>query len=229
MQRRKKGKIKAMFNSIAGRYDLLNHILSAGVDIKWRDFATRHLIREREGIYLDVATGTADVAIKITNQAPEAKVIGVDFALKMLKIAKEKCSKRKIAFTAADALALPFFDNTFDGATIAFGIRNVEDRLLLLKEMTRVVKPKAKVVVLEFSMPKGTFSGLYSFYFKKILPLIGGVISGNKEAYQYLHDSVRDFLPPFLLCDMMAEAGLANIRYYPLTFGISICYVGEKR
>jgi len=217
-----------MFDSIAPRYDLLNRLLSAGRDIHWRRFAVKKLLTRKNGLYLDVATGTADVALEITRQAPESKVIGLDFAARMLELARPKTEGRPIVLVRGDALAMPFPDNTFDGSVVAYGVRNFPNRLQGLREMVRVVKPGGRVVILEFSTPPGLVGDAYHLYFHHILPRLGGLISGNKEAYSYLHESVEAFPSPQVFCDMMAEAGLARIRSLPLTFGITMCYVGEK-
>ena len=220
--------IREMFDSIAPRYDLLNRLLSAGRDIHWRRFAVKKLLTSLEGPYLDVATGTADVALEITKQAPTCRVVGLDFAFRMLELAKPKIAGQSIELVRGDALAMPFPDNTFLGSIVAYGVRNFPDRLQGLKEMVRVVKPGGRVVILEFSTPPGLVGEVYHLYFHHILPRIGGLLSGNPRAYSYLHESVEAFPPPQVFCDMMAEAGLARVRALPLTFGITMCYVGEK-
>lgn len=220
--------IREMFDSIAHRYDLLNRLLSAGRDVSWRRFAVRRLLSNRSGLYLDVATGTADVALEIIQQAPSCQVVGLDFAERMLELAKPKIAGQPIELIRGDALAMPFPDSTFHGSIVAYGVRNFPDRLQGLKEMARVVKPGGRVVVLEFSTPSGLLGDAYRLYFQHFLPRIGGLISGNREAYSYLHQSVEAFPPPQIFCDMMIQAGLARIRCLPLTFGITICYVGEK-
>ncbi len=220
--------IREMFNSIAQRYDLLNHLLSAGRDISWRRFAVGKLLTKRNEVYIDVATGTADVALEIVRQAPSCRVVGLDFADKMLGLAHSKVANRPITLIRGDALAIPFPNDTFQGAIVAYGVRNFPDHLQGLKEMVRVVKPGGRVVVLEFSTPLGLMGDAYHLYLHYVLPKIGGLISGNKRAYSYLHESVEAFPPPQVFCDTMIEAGLASVRAFPLTFGITICYVGEK-
>ena len=220
--------IREMFESIAPRYDLLNRLLSAGRDIYWRRFAVGRVLTHRKGLYLDVATGTADVALEMVKQAPSCRVVGLDFAQKMLELARSKMAGQPIELVRGDALAMPFPDNTFHGSIVAYGVRNFPDRFQGLKEMVRVVKPGGRVVVLEFSTPSGFLGDAYHLYFHHILPRIGGLLSGNPRAYSYLHESVEAFPPPQVFCDMMAEAGLARIRALPLTFGITICYLGEK-
>jgi demethylmenaquinone methyltransferase/2-methoxy-6-polyprenyl-1,4-benzoquinol methylase len=220
--------VREMFDSIAPRYDFLNRLLSAGRDIHWRRFAVEKLITHKEGTYLDVATGTGDVALEITRQAPSSRVVGLDFASRMLELARAKITGRPIELIRGDALAMPFPDNTFQGSIVAYGVRNFPDRLQGLKEMVRVVKPGGRVVVLEFSTPPGLVGEAYHLYFHYLLPRIGGLISGNPGAYSYLHESVEAFPAPQVFCDMMVQAGLARVRALPLTFGITMCYVGEK-
>ncbi len=220
--------VREMFDSIAPRYDLLNRLLSAGRDIAWRRFAVKKLLTSRGGVYLDVATGTADVALEIVRQSPSCRVVGLDFAERMLDLAKNKTAGKPIDLVRSDALAMPFPDSTFHGSIVAYGVRNFPDRLQGLKEMARVVKPGGRVVVLEFSTPSGLLGDVYRLYFHHLLPRVGGLLSGNREAYSYLHHSVEAFSPPQTFCDMMVEAGLARIRSLPLTFGITMCYVGEK-
>lgn len=217
-----------MFDSIAPRYDLLNRLLSARRDLYWRRFAVAELLLRPGGRYLDVATGTGDVALEILRQNPTAKVVGIDFASSMLDLAKRKVRGESINLITGDAQALPFPDATFDGSIIAYGIRNVADQPKALGEMVRVVRPNGRVVVLEFSMPSGLLGKVYGFYFKRVLPWIGGVVSRNREAYHYLHNSVEAFPSCHTFCDMMVRAGLVSVRYYPLTFGTTICYVAEK-
>jgi demethylmenaquinone methyltransferase/2-methoxy-6-polyprenyl-1,4-benzoquinol methylase len=220
--------IREMFDSVAPRYDLLNRLLSGGRDVVWRRLAVSRLLGDEKGSYLDVATGTADVALEIRKQAPSAQVVGVDFSPNMLERARKKVANSGIGLIRGDALSLPFDDNTFDGSIAAYGVRNFSDRLQGLREMRRVVKPRGRVVVLEFSVPGGLLGDCYRVYFSNILPLVGGLISGDREAYGYLHYSVEAFPSPQIFCDLMVQAGLAKVRYYPLTFGISVCYLGEK-
>lgn len=220
--------IRKMFDSIAPRYDLLNRLLSFRRDTSWRRWAVKHLLRYKKGTYLDVATGTADVALEIKRQAPLARVVALDFASRMLDLARKKVERKGVDLIQGDALRLPFPNNTFDGAIVAYGIRNFPDRSLGLQEMRRVVKPQGRVVILEFSTPPGIGGMAYQIYLSRFLPWLGGIISGNPGAYRYLHDSVEAFPPTQTFCDMMVHAKLARVRYYPLTLGIAVCYVGEK-
>ena len=224
----KKSEIRRMFDSIAPRYDLLNRLLSFRRDVYWRRWAVKQLISHKQGTYLDVATGTADVALEIKRQAPLSRTVALDFASRMLKLAKKKVIGKGIELVQGDAMNMPFPDNAFDGAIVAYGVRNLPDRLAGLKEMRRVVKPYGRVVVLEFSIPTGPKGIIYDFYLSRFLPWIGGWVSRNPEAYRYLHDSVEAFPSAQVFCDMMVQAKLAKVRYYPLTSGITICYIGEK-
>ena len=224
----KEPEIRRMFDSIAPRYDLLNRLLSFRRDISWRRWAVKQLISHKQGTYLDVATGTADVALEIKRQAPLSRTVALDFASRMLDLAKKKVVGKGIELVRGDAMNMPFPDNAFDGAIVAYGVRNLPDRLSGLKEMRRVVKPHGRVVVLEFSTPTGLGGMTYDIYLSRFLPWMGGLVSGDPKAYRYLHDSVKAFPPAQVFCDMMVQAKLAKVRYYPLTSGITICYVGEK-
>jgi len=225
--------IRDMFQTIAPQYDFLNRLLSLGIDRYWRSFAVGQLSIPDGGKVLDIATGTGDVALKIAATTPESvTIVGEDFTQGMLvlgrdKIARSRYSKR-IALVNAPCEAIPHPDNTFAGITIAFGIRNVVDRSAGLREMCRVLKPGARAVILEFSNPRNRFFRLiYQFYFRQLLPFIGGLFS-KRSAYQYLPDSVLEFPPQEEFCDMMRTAGFAETQYYDLTFGIVSVYVGTK-
>ncbi len=230
------GKIQAMFSSIAPHYDLLNRVLSFGRDIYWRKFAVRMLPIENNNRLLDVATGTADVAMEIIRQNPSKNlsVTGVDFSEGMLELGKEKAAKseyaKNIKLQFGDVNSLPFEDNAFDGAIIAFGIRNIPDYKKGIKEMTRVVKQGGKVVILEFTNTRSHFlKPFYQFYLTKALPMIGEIISGGKGAYKYLSLSVIDFPDAETLKRIMQDAGLKDVRYHLLTFGTVAVHVGVKQ
>lgn len=226
-------RIREMFNSIAPRYDLLNRLLSLGIDRRWRRFAVKQIRFAEGGRILDVATGTADVAMEIAAATPATVTItGVDFSPQMVALGREKVSRSRFAarinLEVAPCEAIPFADNSFDSATIAFGIRNVVDRLCGLKEMLRVLKPGGRIVILEFSNPQSRiFKALYNFYFLKILPVVGGMIS-NFSAYKYLPDSVLEFPSREEFKKIMAEAGFNVVTHKDLTFGIATVYTGEK-
>jgi demethylmenaquinone methyltransferase/2-methoxy-6-polyprenyl-1,4-benzoquinol methylase len=221
-----------MFSSIAPRYDLLNRILSFGRDRHWRRSAVSALPFEG-GRHLDVATGTADVALEILRRKGSgAFVVGSDISLEMMRIGREKAARGgcagRMRFVRAPGEALPFRNGVFDSASIAFGIRNVSDRARGLSEMCRVVRPGGRVVVLEFSLPASSFFGaLYRFYFLKVLPRIGGILS-KRSAYAYLPESVHAFPAPAAFSEMMREAGCAGVERRPLTFGVVTLYVGTR-
>lgn len=225
--------IGEMFSSIAPRYDLLNRLLSLGIDRRWRRAAAARIPGGPGGRHLDVATGTGDVALEIFRQKGKgAFVAGADISLEMMRIGREKGARAgvsgRMAFVRAPGEALPFRDGVFDSALVAFGIRNVVDRERGLAEMCRVVRPGGRVIVLEFSLPDASVIGAaYRFYFTKVLPRIGGLVS-RRSAYAYLPDSVREFPPPPVFAEMMRSAGCASVDRQPLTFGIATLYVGVR-
>jgi demethylmenaquinone methyltransferase/2-methoxy-6-polyprenyl-1,4-benzoquinol methylase len=229
-----KGKrIRDMFDSIAPRYDFLNRLLSLGIDRRWRTFAVGKLQVPEGGRVLDMATGTGDVALEIASRTPESvRIVGEDFAQGMLDIGKKKIEatpfRSRIFLVNAPCEAMPHPDRTFDGVTIAFGIRNVVDRLAGLREMLRVLKPGGKAVILEFSNPQNRlFKALYYFYFRRVLPFLGGLFS-QRRAYRYLPDSVLEFPDQEAFKSLMKEAGFSDLRHFDLTFGIATVYVGVR-
>jgi demethylmenaquinone methyltransferase/2-methoxy-6-polyprenyl-1,4-benzoquinol methylase len=225
--------IQEMFGSIAPRYDLLNRLLSCGIDRSWRRFAVSHVLAGEGDTVLDVATGTGDVALEIASRTPSSvKIVGVDFCPEMVQLGIQKVQKSpcagRIRFEVAPCEEIPFPDDTFASATIAFGIRNVVDRLQGLREMRRVLKPGGRVVILEFSTPTAPlFRALYLFYFLKVLPAVGGLFS-KESAYRYLPDSVLEFPSRGEFEALMATAGFRNPRHHDLTFGIATVYLAEK-
>ncbi|RJQ56697.1 MAG: bifunctional demethylmenaquinone methyltransferase/2-methoxy-6-polyprenyl-1,4-benzoquinol methylase UbiE [Nitrospiraceae bacterium] len=227
-------KIQTMFSTIAPRYDLLNRVLSLGADSYWRKFAVGRLPKVKNARFLDVATGTCDVALEIVKRfPPDTKVVGVDFSEGMLNLGREKVKKEgyqdRIDVRFADVTSLPFEDNTFDASIIAFGIRNVRDYKKGISEMGRVVKSGGKVVILEFtSIQNRFFRTPYRFYITKVLPFIGELISGKKGAYKYLPSSMLEFPGPEEFKRSIEETGLKDVRYYKLTFGIAAVHVGTK-
>jgi len=230
----KKGeRIRDMFDSIAPRYDFLNRLLSFGIDKKWRRFAVRQIRFDEGGKILDVATGTADVALEIAAVTPPSVTIsGVDFSQQMIDLGRVKVETspfaERISLHVAPCEAIPFEDNSFDSATIAFGIRNVVDRHCGLKEILRTLKPGGRIVILEFSNPRSkTFKALYNFYFLRILPVIGGFFS-TFSAYKYLPDSVLEFPSQEEFKRLMTESGFKKVSHHDLTFGIATVYTGEK-
>ncbi|MBF9252362.1 bifunctional demethylmenaquinone methyltransferase/2-methoxy-6-polyprenyl-1,4-benzoquinol methylase UbiE [Pontibacter sp. 172403-2] len=228
----KKQQVATMFNNIAGKYDFLNHFLSAGIDIIWRKKAVSLLKAEQPKLVLDIATGTADFAIETLRLNPE-KIVGVDISEGMLAVGREKLAKRglshKIELKYGDSENLPFADNSFDAITVAFGVRNFEHLAKGLAEMNRVLKPGGMAVVLEFSKPRSfPMKQLYQFYFKNILPVVGKIVSKDNAAYTYLPESVQAFPDGQDFINIFQEVGFKNIRWHSLTFGISSIYTGKK-
>ncbi|MBI4843343.1 MAG: bifunctional demethylmenaquinone methyltransferase/2-methoxy-6-polyprenyl-1,4-benzoquinol methylase UbiE [Nitrospirae bacterium] len=227
-------KIQTMFTTIAHRYDFLNMVLSLGIDKCWRRFAINQLPKSDNARYLDVATGTGDVALEIVKRIPGSKVNGVDFSEGMLDVGNEKVSNAglsdRISLDFGDATALPFGDNTFDGSIIAFGIRNVQDYKKGVSEMGRVVKRGGRVVILEFTtIQHPLIKPLYRFYISKVIPFIGEVVSGKRGAYKYLPESMLAFPSPDELKKTMEGTGLADVKYYKLTLGIAAVHVGTVK
>lgn len=228
----KKEQVRSMFNNIAGNYDFLNHFLSAGIDRRWRKRVIKILRKKQPGRILDVATGTADLAIAESDLNPE-KIVGVDIADQMLDIGREKLEKRKltrlITLENGDSENLRFDDGSFDAVTVAFGVRNFENLDQGLKEMHRVLDHGGTAVVLEFSRPrKFPVKQFYSFYFRYILPLLGRIISRHDSAYTYLPESVGTFPDGEAFISRLQKAGFTNCTHRPLTFGIATVYTGEK-
>jgi len=224
----KKNKIKNIFDSIAGKYDFLNHLLSFGVDKYWRKKALILSNVGSESILLDIACGTGDVAIEAYKQGVR-HIIGADFSHNMLGLFKKKREwiEGKVIQTTAEHM--PFRENSFTNISVAFGVRNFYDIKEGFKSFHRVLKQNGKATVIEFQMPENIFfKSLYKFYFKKILPLIGGIVSKNKTAYQYLPDSVEEFDEKIVLSDLLKEAGFRSIKKYKLTFGIVQVVIAEK-
>ncbi len=228
----KKEQIAAMFNSISGKYDFLNHFLSLGIDILWRKQAVRLLKKHQPKLILDIATGTGDFAIEALSLHPE-KIIGVDISEGMLSVGREKLTKKnltnKIELLSGDSEILPFEDNFFDAVIVSFGVRNFENLEKGLSDMLRVLKPGGKVVILEFSKPKSfPFKQIYQFYFQWILPKIGKLISKNHAAYTYLPDSVEAFPDGDDFLNILNKIGFQKNQCTPLTLGISSIYSGSK-
>jgi len=222
--------VHKMFSSIAPRYDLLNTLLSLNRDRYWRRFAVERSGITQGGHALDVATGTGKLAIELANAVgPSGKVVGVDFCREMLDIAKEKCRGLCVELAEGNAQKLPYPDNEFDLATVGFALRNVESVEKTLEEMARVVKPGGRVISLEFTQPDNVlFRGLYYTYFFRFLPLVGRIVSRDKEAYSYLPASVAGFLSKGELGDVMERIGLKDIEIYSLTGGIVAVHIGVK-
>jgi demethylmenaquinone methyltransferase/2-methoxy-6-polyprenyl-1,4-benzoquinol methylase len=225
--------VERMFSAIAPRYDFLNCLLSAGRDRAWRREAVRAAALPPRGILLDVCAGTAGMALEAVRQHPDARILGVDFSPPMVALAARKVEgaglRDRVRLQVAPAEALPFADGSFDAATVAFGLRNLPDRLRGLREMHRVLKAGGRAVILEFTTPPSrVFRRLYLWYFHWILPRIGRLVSGHPSAYSYLPASVAEFPPPDGLTHWMGEAGFSNVSYRLLTAGIVAIHVGVK-
>ncbi|GAA4416311.1 bifunctional demethylmenaquinone methyltransferase/2-methoxy-6-polyprenyl-1,4-benzoquinol methylase UbiE [Nibrella viscosa] len=228
----KREQVAEMFDNISPRYDLLNHLLSGGIDIYWRKKAIRQLKPYAPQTILDVATGTGDFALEALALKPR-KIVGVDISEGMLAIGREKMRKRGvdriIEMRSGDSERLPFTDNEFDAVIVSFGVRNFENLLKGLRDIHRVTRPGGVCLVLEFSKPRGfVFKRLYSFYSNTILPLVGRLISNDQSAYTYLPESVQAFPdgPDFLR--VFEAAGFTNTKWIPLTFGVASIYIGQK-
>jgi demethylmenaquinone methyltransferase / 2-methoxy-6-polyprenyl-1,4-benzoquinol methylase len=230
----KKSQVSRMFNRIASSYDLLNRLTSFGIDVIWRKKAIAQLNASEHHKILDVATGTADVALEIRRQLPTVEhITGLDISSEMLAFGREKVAKKgwdkQITLIEGDSEAIPFADNSFDAVTVAFGVRNFENLALGLQEIHRVLRPGGKLVVLEFSHPTiFPVKQLFNFYFKYILPLIGRVISKDQSAYQYLYDSVQAFLDQEAFLQQLTQLGYKSNQCKPLTFGVCSLYTGIK-
>jgi demethylmenaquinone methyltransferase/2-methoxy-6-polyprenyl-1,4-benzoquinol methylase len=227
----KKEQVAEMFDNISKRYDFLNHLLSLGIDKGWRRKVVKQVMSKNPQNVLDVATGTADLAIAL-GKAMKADVKGLDISAGMLEVGREKVAKRKlknVELVLGDGENLPFVDNTFDAVTVAFGVRNFENLEKGLKDIYRVIKPGGQLVVLEFSQPeKAPFKQFYNFYFKNILPTIGKLVSKDSRAYTYLPESVQAFPYGDAFLNKLDECGYKNNSSKPVTFGIASIYIGKK-
>jgi len=226
--------VQKTFSSIAGRYDLANHLLSGGMDFVWRDRVSRLVASHRPSRVLDLATGSGDLAIALQKACPHAQIVGADFCLPML----EEARRKNIPFLVqADGLALPFGEGTFDAVTVAFGLRNMASWEKALSEMHRVLRAGGLLVVLDFSLPpRGFLRTLYRFYLHRILPRIAGWATGRAEAYEYLGESIEKFPRGTGMEKLVAAAGFEGLPSRPMCFGIVTLYsavkkdaVGEKK
>jgi len=232
----KKSDIWKVFDEISPTYDLLNHFLSFGLDIHWRGQLTKFLPRGENLRFLDLATGTADVPILLCAKIKNSVCpyfLGVDLADKMLEIGRKKIARKnladKISLKHADAHNLPFEANTFDCATMAFGIRNMQDPLLVLQQIYRVLKTEGRVLILEFSLPRNKiWQKFYLFYLRKVVPILGGLFSGNLKAYRYLNQTVETFPYGREFCSLLKQAGFKETAAHPLMGGVASIYAGEK-
>ena len=225
--------VKEIFATITGKYDFLNHFLSLRRDVAWRRFSVEKMRFFNTYRMLDVATGTADLAIGVARKHLHVQVTGLDFVQEMIDFGRVKVQIKRLAdrvrVLRGDALCLPFFDCCFDVAAIAFGIRNIPDKIGAIKEMARVLVPGGQVMVLEMTFPRsGPFRKLYDVYLNQMLPRLARAFSPNPQAYHYLGDSIMNFPAPDGLARLMEKAGLKKVRKYSLTLGITHLHVGIK-
>lgn len=231
---RDKKEVGPMFDSIAWRYDFLNHLLSFGVDRRWRRKAIRKIPEEiNNPLIIDVATGTGDFALEALSISP-SKITGIDISEKMLELARRKVKtmgfEGAVEFIRCNSENICFNDDTFDVAIVAFGVRNFTDPLKGLSEMWRVIRYGGIAIILEFSKPDGYFfRHVYNFYFRHLLPFIGSVFSGNRKAYRYLNESVMDFADNEAFVAMMRGAGFSDVSQTRLSMGIATIYTGVKK
>jgi demethylmenaquinone methyltransferase / 2-methoxy-6-polyprenyl-1,4-benzoquinol methylase len=227
-------RIASMFDAIAGRYDFLNHFLSAGLDVRWRARAIREANLAAGARVLDLCTGTADFAIAAVHAAPAARVVGVDFAGAMLRVGLEKLRgralDRQITLVRGDATKVPVRDAWADAATIGFGIRNVAEPEAALAELARVIKPGGRLVILEFGEPIiPGIRAMYNWYFRFVLPRLGRLVSRHQSAYSYLPASVGTFPVPSVFAATISSHGFLEARAVPLSLGVVYLYIATRR
>jgi demethylmenaquinone methyltransferase/2-methoxy-6-polyprenyl-1,4-benzoquinol methylase len=219
-------RVRQMFGAIARRYDLANHTLSCGFDFYWRKCAADMVAGWRPGRIVDLATGTGDLALAVQKKLPDAEVTGVDFLPEMLELARRKGLCKTIL---ADAMKLPFPDASFDCVTIAFGLRNMENWKDALVEMSRVLRPDGRLLVLEFSLPTVSIvRTIYRFYLHRCLPLLGSFLTRKKSAYDYLGDSIEEFPNGHAMIDLIEASGFKHATLEPLSYGIATIYTAQS-
>jgi demethylmenaquinone methyltransferase / 2-methoxy-6-polyprenyl-1,4-benzoquinol methylase len=219
-------RVREMFGAIARRYDLANHTLSCGTDFYWRKCAANIVAGWRPGKIVDLATGTGDLALALQKKLPDAEVTGVDFLPEMLELAQRKGVRKTIL---ADAMRLPFPDASFDCVTIAFGLRNMENWRGALVEMSRVLRPGGRLLVLEFSLPTVSIvRTIYRFYLHRCLPLLGFFLTRKKSAYDYLGDSIEEFPSGDGMIDLIEASGFRHVTLQPLSCGVATIYTGQR-
>jgi demethylmenaquinone methyltransferase/2-methoxy-6-polyprenyl-1,4-benzoquinol methylase len=217
--------VRAMFGRIAPRYDLANHLLSGGADFFWRRRAAKMVEQWRPRRLLDLATGSGDLALAMQRRLPETAVIAADFSPEMLEVARRKGIRETVL---ADALDLPFEAESFDGVTVAFGLRNMSDWNLALREMSRVLCSDGHLLVLDFSLPVGALRPAYRFYLHRCLPGLASVVTGQKAAYDYLGGSIEEFPSGQEMVSLIEQNGFAGAAAHPLTGGIATIYTAGK-
>jgi len=223
--------VRQMFGQIAPRYDLMNRLMTGGRDVAWRRLVIREAQLPLGGRLLDLATGTGDIALEAMRRDGDLRAVGADFSLEMMRRGRLKPGAERIRWTGADALALPFPDDTFDAVTSGFMLRNVIDAPRSLAEQLRVTKPGGRMVCLEISRPPRNWLLLrvaYRFYFHRVVPLVGQLVSGDRSAYTYLPQSADEFLSPDELADLMRRAGWRDARYHSLMLGAVAIHSGVK-
>lgn len=227
----KKSQVEDMFDNIAPKYDLLNHVLSMKIDVLWRETLVKWMNKDQPQLVLDVATGTGDLAIAV-HKGTKANIVGLDLSQQMLNVGIEKVKKQNlqnsISMMKGDAENLPFEDNKFDAVSVAFGVRNFENLTKGLAELRRVVKEGKSVYILEFSKVEGFLAPFYMFYFKNILPMIGRLVSKDHRAYTYLPDSVNAFPYGEKMKQILLDIGFKSVEYKKLSLGIATIYKASK-
>lgn len=218
-------KVRGIFSAIANRYDLANHLLSGGLDFLWRARAVRIVTGWQPRAVLDLATGSGDLALALQRAVPGALVVGADFCLPMLQVARRKGVAHLVA---ADGTRLPFADGSFDAVTVAFGLRNMASWPGALGEISRVLRPGGHLLVLDFSMPHPPFAAPYRFYLHRVLPLVAGLLTGHRSGYEYLGESIESFPSGAAMCSLIADCGLREPLAEPLAAGIVSIYTAAK-
>ena len=217
--------VRTMFGRIAGRYDLANHLLSGGADLLWRKRAAQVVEGWKPGSVLDVATGSGDLALAIQHRLPGAKIVAADFSPEMLEIARQKGVRETVL---ADALNLPFADGSFDCVAVAFGLRNMRDWNLALREMGRVLNENGHLLVLDFSLPNGMLRSMYRFYLHRCLPILASLVTGDQAAYEYLGGSIEKFPSGNEMIELITRNGFTAGSAEPLTGGVAAIYTARK-
>lgn len=233
-EERSRKNVWQMFDEISPRYDFLNHLLSFGADIHWRKKLIQYLPKNSDIRLLDLATGTADQLITIVKKAKQVKsALGIDLSQEMIRLGQRKIIDKpymhQITLTKGDATDISLGNESVDCVTMSFGIRNVEDTQKCLNECMRVLTPRGRLLILEFSIPKNRLiKGCHLFYLRHVLPNVGGLISRQKAAYRYLNETIETFPSGEAFCDLMKKAGFVRVKAHPMTLGVTTLYVGEK-